>query len=55
MNTTTGTFRFSSFLGAGLLMLAGVFSDVLPTTAQAQEACPLPAGATAVMFALKSK
>ncbi len=48
MNITTGTFRYSSFLGAGLLMLAGVYSEVLPTTAQAQEGCPLPAGATAV-------
>ena len=48
MNIRTGKFGISSFLGAGLLMLAGALSDVLPTTAQAQEACPLPAGATAV-------
>ena len=33
-------------LASGLLVLAGVFSDVRPASAQAQEACPLPAGVT---------
>ncbi|MCY4388353.1 MAG: hypothetical protein OXC18_14775 [Desulfurellaceae bacterium] len=33
-------------LASGLLVLAGVFSDARPASAQAQEACPLPAGVT---------
>ena len=33
-------------LASGLLLLAGVFADARPALAQAQEACPLPAGVT---------
>ncbi len=33
-------------LASGLLVLAGVFSAARPALAQAQEACPLPAGVT---------
>ena len=35
-------------LAGGLLVLAGVFSTTRPALAQAQEACPLPAGGTPV-------
>ena len=49
MNTATWKARISLFLAAGLLVLAGVLSGALPASAQMQEACPLPAGATPVM------
>ena len=45
MKTAEWKTRISVFLVAGLLALAGVFSDALP--ASAQDACPLPAGLTA--------
>ena len=48
MRTATFKTRISVFLVAGLLVLAGVFSDVSPAMAQTQEACPLPAGVTPV-------
>ena len=38
--------RNSLFLIAGLLVLAGVFSDTRPALAQEQEACPHPPGVT---------
>ena len=44
MKTATWKTRISLILVAGLLVLAGAFSNVLP--ASAQEACPLPAGET---------
>ena len=46
MNTATWKARIHLFLAAGLLVLAGVFSDA--QYALAQEACPLPAGATPI-------
>ena len=46
MKTATPKTRFSLILAAGLLVLAGAFTNVLPASAQAQEACPLPAGET---------
>ena len=48
MNTATWKPRNSLFLAAGLLVLVGVFSDTLPASAQAQDACPRPTGATPV-------
>ena len=48
MESATLKTRVSSFLVIGLLVLAGVFSASSPTSAQMQEACPLPAGATPV-------
>ena len=38
----------SSFLVIGLFVMAGVFSDWNPASAQMPEACPLPTGATPV-------
>ena len=46
MNIATRKTRLCSFLAVGLLGLAIVFSEVLPASAQAQEACPVPAGVT---------
>ena len=48
MKTATWKIRTSVFLVAGLLALAGVFSDARLALAQSQEACPLPAGGTPV-------
>ena len=48
MKTATWKIRISVFLVAGLLALAGVFSDARLALAQSQEACPLPAGGTAI-------
>ena len=44
MNTATWKTRISLILVAGLLALAGVFSDSHPASAQTQDACPRPAG-----------
>ena len=46
MQTGTLLTPTSLILFVSLLVLAGVFSDVRPALAQAQEACPLPAGVT---------
>ena len=48
MESATRKTRISLFLAAGLLVLAGVFSSAVPASAQAQEACPRPTGATPV-------
>ena len=48
MNTATWKIRISLFCVVGLLALAGVFSDARLALAQSQEACPLPAGGTAI-------
>jgi len=48
MKTATRKTRISLFLLAGLLVLAGAFSNVLPASAQTQEPCPLPAGGSPV-------
>ena len=44
----TGTWRTPTALifASGILVLAGVFAAARPALAQAQEACPLPAGVT---------
>ena len=46
MNIATRKTRLCSFFAVSLLGLAIVFSEVLPALAQAQEACPVPAGVT---------
>ena len=46
MKTGNYKTRNSLFLIAGLLVLAGVFSDTRPALAQEQEACPHPPGVT---------
>ena len=48
MKTATWKTRISLFLVAGLLVLAGAFSNVLPASAQTQVPCPLPAGGSPV-------
>ena len=48
MEAATLKTRVSLFLVIGLLVLAGVFSASSPASAQMQEACPLPDGATPV-------
>ena len=48
MKTATWKTRISLFLVAGLLVLAGAFSNVLPASAQMQVPCPLPAGGSPV-------
>ena len=48
MRPATWETASSSFLVAGLLVLAAVLFDAHPAFAQAEEACPLPAGATPV-------
>ena len=48
MNTATWKTRISFVLVAGLLVLAGAFSNALPASAQSQEACPLPAGGSPI-------
>ena len=44
MNTATWKTRISLILVAGLLALAGVFSDSHSASAQTEDACPRPAG-----------
>ena len=44
MKTATWKTRISLILVAGLLVLAGAFTNVLPASAQAQNTCPLPTG-----------
>ena len=46
MQTGTVLTPIALILASGLLVLAGVFSAARPAFAQAQEACPLPAGVT---------
>ena len=48
MNTATWKIRISLFCVAGLLVLAGAFSNVLPASAQTQVPCPLPAGGSPI-------
>ena len=48
MESATLKTGISLLLVIGLLVLAGVFSASSPASAQSQEACPLPAGATPV-------
>ncbi len=48
MQTTKWKTPISLFVVAGLLMLTGILSNVDLAAAQAQEACPLPAGQTPV-------
>ena len=49
MKTGTWKYRICSFLAVGLLGLAAVVSGEVPASAQMQEACPPPTGATPVM------
>ena len=48
MTTAAWKTRISAFIVAGLLVLAGAFSNALPASAQTPVPCPLPAGGSPI-------